>query len=210
MINSISKELFDVEVPYFKGEIGMLPFDLSNLADIPEKFKDIVKKMVSPLPIKEGVAFLTVDGKLVEKGKTQRRGGIHIDGNYLAEIKSWPGSGGAGWGGNGGGNGWKVGEGGVELNSEQHKISYENPNGGMLIVSNYPACKGWNGVFEGKPGIGGDCSGVQIKDEGFILKPNVVYYGNSQFVHESLPIDKTVERVMLRITLPLDYPVVEF
>jgi hypothetical protein len=41
-----------------------------------------------------------------------------------------------------------------------------------------------------------------------MLEPNVVYYGNSQFLHESLPIDETVHRVVARITLPIDYPVV--
>lgn len=79
----------------------------------------------------------------------------------------------------------------------------------MLIASTYPACRAWNGTFEGKPGIGGDCSKLTGLDGGFILKPNMAYYGNSQFLHESLPIDKTVHRVIVRITLPMDYPVIQ-
>ena len=199
MITSISKELCEVQIPHFDGEIKMLPFSLENLLEIPNKFKDLVSKMLEVLPIKSGIAYLTVDGKLVEEGKTQRRGGVHIDGNYLPELK---------WG-NGGGNGWKVGEGGRILSSQEHKLSYESQTGGMLIVSNYPSCKGWNGVYEGSPYVGGDCTRLDGLDEGFILKTNTVYYGNSQFLHESLPIDKTTHRVMVRITLPMDYPVIQ-
>lgn len=198
MINSISKELYEVQIPNFTGEIKMLPFNLENLIEIPRQFKEAILKMIEVLPIKKGIAYLTVDGKLVEKGETQRRGGVHIDGNFIPEISDWS---------SGGGNGWKVGEGGRILSSEHHKLSYESKTGGMLIVSTYPACKGWNGKFKGKPYIGGDCTRIKNLSEGFILKENTVYYGNSQWLHESLPIDKTTHRIVVRITLPMDYPI---
>lgn len=198
MITSISKELYEVQIPDFTGQVKMLPFNLENLAEIPKQFKETVSKMIEVLPIKKGTAYLTVDGKLVEKGKTQRRGGVHIDGNYLPSLN---------WGGSGGGNGWKVGEGGKVLSSKEHKLSYETETGGMLIASTYPACKGWNGTFKGKPYVGGDCTRIKNLNDGFILKPNTVYYGNSQWLHESLPIDKTTHRVVVRVTLPMDYPV---
>lgn len=197
MINSISKELYKVEIPSFTGEIKMLPFNLEDLISIPDKFKTLIKNMIEFLPIKSGIAYLTVDGKIVEKGVTQRRGGVHIDGNYLPSLQ---------WESTGGGNGWKVGEGGRILSSQEHVDSYLNKTGGMLITSNYPACKGWNGEYEGDPYIGGDCTRINV-DEGFLLKSNTVYYGNSQFLHESLPINKTVHRTLVRITLPSDYPV---
>lgn len=75
---------------------------------------------------------------------------------------------------------------------------------GIEIDGKYYACKGWNGVFDDKAGIGGDCSHLKL-DEGFMLEANKVYYGNSQFVHESLPLDKDVHRVMYRITLPINH-----
>jgi hypothetical protein len=193
MITSISQKLYEVQIPEYIGEIKMMPFSLETLAEIPQPFNSMVVKMIEFLPIKQGTAYLTVDGKIVEKGKSHRRGGKHIDGNYIPETLSW-------------GGGWKVGEGGRILSSDHHKLSYENETGGMLIASTYPACKGWNGVFEGKPYIGGDCSRIEV-EEGFMLEPNVVYYGNSQFLHESLPIDVTTHRVVARITLPIDYPV---
>ena len=71
-----------------------------------------------------------------------------------------------------------------------------NKNGGMLIASTYPACKGWVGEFEGESYIGGDCSKINL-NEGFILKPNKCYYGTSQFIHESLPINESIHRVLV-------------
>jgi hypothetical protein len=195
MITSISKELNTIEIPFFKGEVSMLPFDLSDLTTLPILFRETAKEMVKNLPNKIGEAFLTVHGKFVKKTKTLRRGAPHIDGNYLKEVSSW---------GNGGGNGWKVGENGMKLTSKEHSISYENTKGGMLITSNYSACKGWNGVFNENAKTGGDCSHLNL-DEGFMLEANKVYYGNSQFIHESLPLDKNIHRVMYRITLPIQH-----
>lgn len=140
MITSVSRELYEVQIPSHEGEIKMLPFDLSDLKSVPEKFRMLVAKMIEFLPTKTGEAFLTIDGKLVEQGKTQRRGGAHTDGNYLKYDD---------WGPPGGGNGWKVGGDGRKLTKEEHKLSYESTTGGMIICSDYPACKGWNGIFEG-------------------------------------------------------------
>lgn len=200
MIRSISKELCVVEIPHHEGEIKMLPFELSDLAAIPAKFRQLVRRMIDSLPIKTGTAFLTIDGKEVNAGQTQRRGGKHIDGNYLPELSG-------GWGGSGGGNGWKVGEGGVKLSQAEHVLSYNWPTGGMLITSTYPGCMGWSGTFEGAPAIGGDCAHIKT-GKGFMLQPNVCYYGNSQFIHESLQIAETIHRTIVRITLPIDYPVI--
>ncbi len=192
MINSISKELYEVQIPSYNGEVKMLPFDLSNINNVPEQFKELVSKMIEFLPIKKGIAYLTIDGKFVESGKTQRRGGPHTDGNYLKE-NSW-----------GGTSGWKVGGDGIGLTTEEHKLSYESNTGGMIICSDYPGCMGWNGKFDGFPNTGGDCSHLDL-DEGFLLKPNTVYYGNSQWIHESLPLNESVHRNLVRITLPTDY-----
>ncbi len=196
MIKSISKELNTIQIPLYKGELSMLPFNLNDLTTIPNEFRETVEQMVKNLPDKLGTAFLTVHGKFVKKSKTLRRGAPHIDGNFIQGLSGW---------GKPGGNGWKVGENGFSLTSEEHKLSYENKNGGMLMASNYSACMGWNGTYKGKAKEGGDCSHIEL-GKGFMLKPNKVYYGNSQFIHESLPLDTDVFRVLYRITLPIDYP----
>jgi hypothetical protein len=56
----------------------------------------------------------------------------HTDDNFLY-----------GWGGS---DGWLTGANGKgELTREQLKHSIVQEEGGMLIVSSYAACKGWNG-----------------------------------------------------------------
>jgi hypothetical protein len=195
MIHSIAKPLNKISIPYFKGEVSMLPFDLSNLDTLPEQFRGTAKEMIKNFPNKTGTAFLTVHGKFVKKAKTLRRGAPHIDGNYMPQVSEW---------GNTGTGGWKVGENGAKLSSEEHTLSYENKNGGMLIASNYSACKGWTGKFKGSAKEGGDCSHIKL-NEGFMLDANKVYYGNSQFIHESLPLDKDIFRVLFRITLPMEH-----
>lgn len=197
MIHSKSKQLHKLTIPSYNGEIKMLPFNLSSLDEVPEQFRETVRSMTDVLPELSGTAYLTVDGKIVEVNNSHRRGGAHIDGNYLAEMCNW--------GNGGGGNGWKVGEGGRQLNTSEHQRSYRKETGGMLIASTYPSCRGWDGSFEGEPNIGGDCSHIQLP-KGFMLLPNVLYYGNSQWIHESLPVKETVHRTIIRITLPEDYP----
>jgi hypothetical protein len=107
------------------------------------------------------------------------------------------------WGG--GGGGWLTGEDGRFLPREQHEEQYCSEKGGMLIVSSYEACKGWNGEYEGQPNQGGDCSHLDLsKMDNFNLKSNTLYWGNSTFIHESLPLEEDVKRQLVRITLPAD------
>lgn len=199
MLKSISNKLNKISIPRFDGEIKMLPFELSSLIDVPLQFLDCVENMICNLPKLYGVAYLTVDGRTITQGETHRRGGAHIDGNYIDYLCSW---------GNGGGNGWKVMEGGVILTSKEHEMSYENENGGMLMASDFVSCKGWNGEYDNKSGVGGDCSHIELKN-GFNLDKNTVYYGSSQFIHESLPIKQDTHRTLIRITLPIDYPIMQ-
>ena len=69
MIKSISKELNTIQIPFYKGELSMLPFNLNDLTTIPNEFRETVEQMVKNLPDKLGTAFLTVHGKFVKKIK---------------------------------------------------------------------------------------------------------------------------------------------
>lgn len=91
--------------------------------------------------------------------------------------------------------------------SDGHRRSYETETGGLLMASTYQACRGWHGEFEGVAGEGGCCDKIEGLGTGFLLEANCVYYCNSQFIHESIPVDKDVERVIVRITLPENYPI---
>lgn len=204
-MKSKSKKVKKLVVPTYTSDkkLTMLPIDLAGGNILPDEFKKylpLVKQMIAASPIKEGIAYLTIDEKLINAGETQRRGGPHIDGNFLPLEQMGTG----GWGARSRLD-WKVGGDGRTLTSAQHKQSYTKRTGGMLIVSNFSLCKGWNGDFKGTVGEGGNCvtmTNQLKKNKGFMLKPNVLYVANSQFIHESLPTKETIKRVMVRITLP--------
>lgn len=195
MLLSKSKAVKELSLPEWKGDrLYMHEFEISNPV-LPigyERWESVIKDIIDHSPKKEGRAYLTIDEKVVKKGETHRRGGAHTDGNYLF-----------GWGG--GGSGWLTGVDGRVLPKEKHEQQYCSDKGGMLMISSYKACKGWNGKLEGQPKQGGDCSHLDLSNmESFKLEPNVLYWGNSTFVHESLPIEEDVKRQLIRITLPAD------
>lgn len=178
-----------ITLPLLEGEFPMIPFDVLTLEGLCDEFKIIAKQMLSGIKLVSGTAFFTIHGKKLEKGKTLRRGGAHTDGNYEPHLMTF------------GGGGWKVGQDGAGINTELHARQYNSENGGIVIASNYEACLGWIGEYEGLPNTGGDCTHIPL-DEPFMLKRDVVYYGNNHFIHESLPVADNVHRVMARITLP--------
>jgi hypothetical protein len=62
-----------------------------------------------------------------------------------------------------------------------------------------------NGDFEGEPNQGGDCSHLDLsKMDCYEMESNTLYWGNSTFIHESLPVQEDVKRQLVRITLPAD------
>jgi len=195
MLKSKSKMIKPISLPEYRGDqVYMHEFDMAN-PSLPkgyERWNTTLKEMVVASPKQTGKAYITIDEKIVKAGKSHRRGGPHTDGNYLF-----------GWGG--GGGGWLTGEDGRLLPREQHEEQYCSEKGGMLMVSSYEACKGWNGDYEGQPNQGGDCSHLDLsKMNNFNLKSNTLYWGNSTFIHESLPLEEDVKRQLVRITLPAD------
>jgi hypothetical protein len=185
-----------IDLADINENLSMVPFDLETLKGIPQHLVEKVRQMTSHLLEPKGEAYLTVHTKELKANDTHRRPGAHIDGNYIIGRASW-----------GGGGGWKVGGDGQTLTTKEHSLSYDIKRGGMLIASDYPACRGWNGVIKGKASTGGDCSHIDLKDHKWnMLERNTVYYGTSQFIHESLPVNEDVTRTLMRITLPADYP----
>ncbi len=193
MLNSEAQKVGIITMPNFNYRTSMVLFNLETLVGVPKELESLVKDMTRNLKKRKGIAFLTADCKQIQKGKTHRRPGAHIDGNYLGLDL-----------GNGGGGGWKVGDNGSTLTREQHQQSYCSSTGGMLIVSDYQACKGWTGVFDAVAGTGGSCEHLELGD-GFWLQPLMVYQTTSQFIHESMPIKEDVTRHLVRITLPSDH-----
>lgn len=192
-MQSKASELFPVEFPKVAsmGHTGIqCQMEATKVMDINNGafhyLGPLLAEMTSFLN-PEDVVYVTIDEQFVRKGNTQRRGGVHIDGNWFltGELN---------------GGVWKVGGyWGTDREFSRH--------GGMIIASNYSSCAAWLGEFKGEPGAGGCCD--HMKDqlatkEKLIMKANVAYLTNSTCVHESLPLDKDVYRRLVRITLPAD------
>ena len=192
-IISTARSLASIQLPNFDGHLSMVPFDLRTLAGLPSEFISLVKQMTQSLSL-TGTGYFTIHGKTLLQGETLRRPGAHTDGNY--EPCSW---------GNGGGGGWKIGENGPAVDTKYHQDSYLTPLGGIILASNYEACDGWLGEFQGDIGVGGDCSSIPLTHGKFQLSKDTIYYGNNHFIHESLPMSDNVHRVLARITLPQDH-----
>lgn len=174
--------------------IAIRTSDSLKLHELP--FADVVYEMMSGIDLLGNTAYLTVHAKQLKKGETLRRGGKHIDGNFDPDIFNWTCDG-VDF------NKWLDRE-APAVDSKNHQILYNSDKGGVLLLSNYSSSLGWIGEFEGTSGLGGDCSHIKT-GEPFILESNVVYYGNSTFMHESIPVKEDVYRILFRITLPRNH-----
>lgn len=197
MIISKIKNTGELLVPEFNTEQSMIPFDLCTLSGLCDEFKSIAESMLSHLKVREGLAFLTIHGKTLKESDTLRRGGAHIDGNYMNYVKGEKFK-------TFGGGGWKLGQNGPYLTTKEHRLSYENTRGGIIMASNFSSCKAYKGTFSGSPKRGGDCTHIKL-NKGFMLEANNIYYGNNRMVHESLPVSKDTQRTLIRITLPITH-----
>ena len=87
----------------------------------------------------------------------------------------------------------------------KHIINDFHNSGGMLIVSDIPLYKGWNGIFNGIVSDSRDLTTYSIKRRGFKLESNMVYYTTPDFILESLPAKKNINRIQIKIILPEFY-----
>jgi len=188
-MNSNATRLMRLNIPGEVVNVEMFPFKLEDISTLPLYIRKTIRKMISGLPLLRGLAYLTVDRRVIKEGMAQRRGGAHIDGNFSSFH---------------GGNGWKVGGDGSVLSKREHHASYSTETGGMLIFSDKAGCKGWLGEFNGSIAAGGNCASLKLPKKEFMLTPNYVYHANSRFVHESVSTGGL--RTLVRITLPYNYP----
>ncbi len=79
----------------------------------------------------------------------------------------------------------------------------------MMVISNDPRSKGWNGNFQGVIGVGGSIRPQMSKmrakaAKSFDMKPNTLYLCNSGFVYETINSDIKMNQVGVTIMLPSD------
>lgn len=195
-LHSKARAVGEITFPQFTGARVYMARNLAGhpLEGVPESYHAVIDQMLADAGIPEHTGFyVTIDEKFLKKTNKLRRGGVHIDGNYLF-----------GWGG----NGWLNGVPGRMLTEDQHRLQYQSELGGVIMASTFVACEGFIGTIDGSAGLGGDCEHLRDqlgKMESFWLKENVVYLGNSTFVHEGHVVNEDTNRQLVRITLDTTY-----
>jgi hypothetical protein len=198
MLNSDYRALCEVRLPYKGRQHYMHSFDLAAplMREGYEDYLGPVLALCRAAGATHGIAHMTVDEKIVEAGRSQRRPRPHVDGcfipgkphRYLKDaIGDWGGGGGGGW------------------------LHYCNDIGrgpiarmAVIVAATAPGCRAWRGVFQGEPKDDGDLT--HIADQlgtGEVLTANVGYLLAPDCVHESMLMERDTQRTFLRIALPL-------
>lgn len=190
-----------ITMPEFRERKLYMHKMVMNEVALPNVFKDYeptIDSVLSKVKDRNNVCYITIDEKKI-KGGTHRRSGIHCDFNWHEEIKAH------GTGEGGGGHKRVMSGGWTNPNPPSWKRK-DIEGGGMLLVSNYEGCKVWRGEFEGEIGEGGCCKKIDVSNlETEIMKSGDVFYLNALGIHESIVIDKEVNRSLIRINFHPDY-----
>jgi hypothetical protein len=162
----------------------MHSFDLTDPHMAPgfEDYLEVVTTLCKRACVDIGTAHMTVDEKIVHPGMSQRRPKPHVDGCFMPEFMSW---------------------------SHPTWAHYCNnvpvPRMAVIVASDVPGCRAWQGTFDGHPANDGDLSHIQDQlGEGEILPANVGYLLSPDCVHESMIFTRPTQRTFLRIALPID------
>lgn len=169
---------------------------------------------IMTLGIPPGVrAFLMVDQAVVPQGQPHRRGGLHIDGHWHADVKAHGGQQphhgpqypqpqpppphhGAMRNGRHGGHG--------SSNGAWHTDNFGDEL--LLLAADVVGCKAYVGEFSTLPSEGGDYSHMPESElqqlEPVLLEAGVAYRGNITVLHESIPLQQPGPRSMVRINVP--------
>jgi len=179
----------NVEFPENTGErIYMMPFTLeSGLPEHASRWQDTINSMLCDIDTAETM-YLMVDQGLVKSGDSHRRGGVHIDGNWIAATNDWDTS------------GHKT------LFAGRHDTGHRIiglSDESIVLASDLSACNAYAGEFVGTPREGGACDHIDLsKADVTRMEANKVYTGNVTMLHESLPVEEDVMRTLVRINVP--------
>jgi len=195
----------NIVMPEFKKRNLYMHKTSMNKIILPDQFKDYektVENIISKIKDRDNVCYITIDEKTI-KGETHRRSGVHVDFNWYENLK------GTGNGGHGGGQGSHKRVNAIGKWDDVQRPQWDKKEldgGGMLLVSNYEGCRVWKGKFDGEIGQGGCCKNINLENlENEIMPAGHVYFLNSLGIHESIYIDKEINRNLIRINFHPDY-----
>lgn len=190
-------ELGRVELPEFSGvRCQMMPFRVDDPSGtVPfEQWRPLVS-FVCSIAKEHGVGFLTIDEAIVQPGQHHRRPGLHVDCGGSATD-----------------------HGGAPPPAPKHGGSPPAPgpahgasggHGGMFTVASHRGCRGYVGIVAGDQGADGDCSHLLDRIAGLRrvdMLPDVLYWANHTFIHETLPATEVQSRQFVRVSMPSAAP----
>jgi len=204
MLSTVEKR-GQIAFPENTGErIYMVPF----VRELPARYarwQRTVDQMLEGIEVER--AYLMVDQGWVEAGACQRREGLHVDGNWIEELRchgqpepTVPGH-----------HGERVP---YKPPHHAHGVSgmWDNPGDGrwkhkyqpetILLATDVTGCRAYVGDFEGSIGEGGACQGDTRGLRAVDLKAGYAWAGNVTMVHEVFPMQRSVARTVVRINVP--------
>ena len=134
----------------------------------------------------DGPIYLMIDQGVVKGGTSQRRGGLHVDGYWNPRISAHGGTKHFG--------SWKTG-GWVNCDFKDKEA--------LILASSLTAARGYQGIWEGSCGEGGDCSHINTSNlKEVVMRAGNIYVGNVTMLHESLPVAEDCIRTLVRLNVP--------
>lgn len=189
--------------PFADERHYMVPFDIATgLPSHLAHWQETVDTMLSGVGGR--VAYLMIDQARVLPGCLHRRGGPHVDGNWIEGIRTHGGS------GNGPGHVHpgtttpsppKPDPGPHHSHRGHAHLSYRPE--AIILASDIEGCRAYVGSFHGEPKDDGDCSHLDFSNAVAIaMRAGVAYVGNVTMVHESLQIAAGGRRTLVRLNVP--------
>lgn len=207
-------------------KLNVFPFEhTGEYTRLPEAYKiwePTLNEILKLVPLVDGCNqhYVTIDSKFFTVDDFLRREGVHIDGNFCADVKFSHST----WGGT------RTTWGGTSTvpdpeKPENYKVvtpwvspygitvpfgTYVSSElGGIFCVSSEIGCRAWSGIFEGEIGDEGDFTSMMNQltdDREIVFDKNHLYFMSSNTPHESMKISKGTRRTFMRVTLNHKYP----
>ena len=176
-----------VNFPEFTGErVYMKEFyKEKGLPSELSRWQNTVDSMLEGVET-DGPIYLMIDQGVVKGGTSHRRSGLHVDGYWIPGVMA-----------HGGGKhigSWKTG-GWVNCNFKDKEA--------LILASSLTAARGYQGIWEGSCGEGGDCSHINTSNlKEVVMHAGNIYAGNVAMLHESLPVAEDCIRTLVRLNVP--------
>lgn len=193
MLKSNYRKLCPVSLPYAGRQHYMHAFDLAAPV-MREGFEDYLEPVIAlcaAAGATHGIAYLTVDEKIVPAGMSQRRPKPHVDGRFVEGKKHRYVENAIG--------DWSSGGGWLHY---CNRVPFKRM--AVIVAASAVGCRAWRGLFEAEPDDGGDLSHVPFTG-GELLDAGFGYLLWPDCVHESLVFTEPTQRTFLRIALPVEY-----